>query len=413
MKKCTSILSFLVLLGIASHAQVSYSDPTSNTNTSSKTLFSTDVDDFMDVNSWQGVSEQTQKLFAFTGFYSNRLQFGFAKNFNDLYTGLYFNGAFSQLAVTKGDSGDTLDFGKSNTTGGFDIALLFGKGDLGVKIGGTVAPEVENSETDTETTKKDNSVYELFTSLGYNTELFGLPAAPYVTVGYYFGKHYTETKTAGIKTETYTATNYDTAFIEAGSGFDLGESDGLSRSFSIALADYLRFYPDDLSKVAGTVVSKQDRTFNTTSLTPKYTIKYAVDDSLSLGLKASLPVSFEIDKEKEADKSELTFAITPNLYTGLQYLATEKLTLNGGVSVSLNNLFSFVHKTAGDNSDNTFKIFSDSLWVSLSTGFSYAFRPGVVLDTTYNIISSTAGSYTTSLDSIWNTSLGLQLSIRL
>ena len=67
MKKMrfVAIGATMILAGSLAFAQ------SSMTNTATKGVFKTDVDNYMDVNTWGGV--QPEKIFAFTNFYSSSL----------------------------------------------------------------------------------------------------------------------------------------------------------------------------------------------------------------------------------------------------------------------------------------------------------------------------------------------------
>jgi hypothetical protein len=98
-----------------------------------------------------------------------------------------------------------------------------------------------------------------------------------------------------------------------------------------------------------------------------------------------------------------------NANLGIQFRPTEKITINGGAGFTLGNLLNL---TSTSNSSN-FRLFPGSMSASLVTGFAYAFTPKVILDTTFNILTTTATGTTTSLKGIWEGDIGLSLILKL
>ncbi len=89
MKKSLSILALLSVMGASVFAQ-NYK-PTSNTSSSTAGLFSTDVDNFIDITDWASVNpENFFGVLGYDGVYG--LQLGAAKNLKNGYHAIYLDG---------------------------------------------------------------------------------------------------------------------------------------------------------------------------------------------------------------------------------------------------------------------------------------------------------------------------------
>ena len=345
-----------------------YSGQSSNTSISTKTIFTTDTDDFIDVTSFLNTKENTENLFAFTKFYSSRIDAGLAHSFGDIYTALYFNGYLSQIKITSDDLDNSSSTFGANS---FNMAVLLGIGDIGIKLGGYVAPDYTKEKTSgTTTTDKNTSNYEVFLNIGTSSE-----AASY----------------------------------EGTIGFTYDINRTVTQAFGIAAEDDFKFYP---KTVDGT--TEQKITGDRLIITPSYKLVYGAEEVFSIGAKVQAPVTLSIENNTTAETSDVTLSIIPTLRIGAQYKATEKLTLNGGMYFGLGNLFTWQYAKTTTEKENTFSIFPSGLITTLSTGASYKFTPKVMLDTTFTIFStSSGGEYVTSLDDIWNANLGFELSLHL
>ena len=373
-----------------------YSGQSSNTSISTKTIFTTDTDDFIDVTSFLNTKENTENLFAFTKFYSSRIDAGLAHSFGDIYTALYFNGYLSQIKITSDDLDNSSSTFGANS---FNMAVLLGIGDIGIKLGGYVAPDYTKEKTSgTTTTDKNTSNYEVFLNIGTSSE-----AASYEgTIGF----TYDINRTAE---DTFTSGYYNTLYAKAAATFSFDREGTLTQAFGIAAEDDFKFYP---KTVDGT--TEQKITGDRLIITPSYKLVYGAEEVFSIGAKVQAPVTLSIENNTTAETSDVTLSIIPTLRIGAQYKATEKLTLNGGMYFGLGNLFTWQYAKTTTEKENTFSIFPSGLITTLSTGASYKFTPKVMLDTTFTIFStSSGGEYVTSLDDIWNANLGFELSLHL
>ena len=112
----------------------------SNTSLSTDGLFGTDVDDYMDVNSWANV--QPKKAFAFVGVENDAYSLGFAHQFSKFYWGTYFGGDLGDYSSTKtktSGGGNTINIENTvaapTDAAAFTFDNLFGIGALGIKAG--------------------------------------------------------------------------------------------------------------------------------------------------------------------------------------------------------------------------------------------------------------------------------------
>ena len=123
---------------------------TSNTNTATATVFSDDVDNYMDVTDW--ITVDFEKAFLFGTLHTSYLDLGGAKKFGSLYLGGYFSGDLLSLTnnndvsvtTTTADAADydvswekntgtTLNNDLSNSYN--NGSVLFGFGKIGVQLG--------------------------------------------------------------------------------------------------------------------------------------------------------------------------------------------------------------------------------------------------------------------------------------
>ena len=96
-----------------------------------------------------------------------------------------------------------------------------------------------------------------------------------------------------------------------------------------------------------------------------------------------------------------------NANVALQYtIKPDFLVFNLGGSFSLGNLISTSSSNSSRLNQNSF---FDRTSIDLSTGLAFNFTKNIVLDTSFDFMT---GANMTSLANIWNTSLGLQLSIK-
>lgn len=125
MKKIAAIFFMAVFCFTAGFAQQSM------TSISTQGQFGNDVDNFMDVNSWQQVNPE--KAFLYGGFGESgdsSLELGFAKQFPALYFGTYVSGGLPTWTIDKSTSNK-----KTTVTNSLESQFLFGFGNMGIKTG--------------------------------------------------------------------------------------------------------------------------------------------------------------------------------------------------------------------------------------------------------------------------------------
>jgi hypothetical protein len=155
MKKRNLIMAALAIiamglaipLGAQTIPSVAQTSPASNQRSSTATVFTTDVDNYMNVNRYGNV--KFDKLFALVD-YTSRLDLGYATKFGDIYLGTYYNGT----GLTRGTDETTrlttnwdttlqqmtsrVDekvYARTTTVTNNNIAALIGVMGMGIKVG--------------------------------------------------------------------------------------------------------------------------------------------------------------------------------------------------------------------------------------------------------------------------------------
>ena len=405
----------------------------SMTYTATKSVFKTDVDNYMDVNTWGGVSPE--KIFAFTNFYNNTLNLGAAKTFGNFYLGGYFSGKIPNIQTSQNKTdaytvdvstngattipsdlqtlaaGVTFpDFLNTGTSSTLNFALLFGFGNIGIKAGlyyypGSFSAKVDYTDAsiDDITYKISNDTIGPYLNFGYTTELAGKTFMANASFAFYFNTDKKEV-TQGSNT-TVTNSGYNLINLGAGATYDFYKTDSMVQSvmFNAAYIGYI--YPKETVIRTGIEPTTQDVSQGNVSLAPSYKLIFNPVEAVSLGLTVAIP--FRIGFGSQNNITNSSFNMGANANVALQYtIKPDFLVFNLGGSFSLGNLISTTSTNSSRVNQNSF---FDRTSIDLSTGLAFNFTKNIVLDTSFDFMT---GANTTSLANIWNTSLGLQLSIK-
>ena len=340
-----------------------------------------EVDDYMDVNSWQSV--QFDKLFTHVGYnINNQFNAGLATRLGKVYTGVYFYGNLidSTTTTTKAPKYKQTT-SKTNKPGQvFQLSGLIGIGNLGIKPSILFSPKSGNYTTKTtidgkSTTETTNS-YEIYpqVDVGFNLSLDSLVLTPHAHLGFDFYPNKTTTK--ATKT-TYSGTSNTWTMLGFGTGLELPKKDGsiITHSFSADLDFAFR------SKTKGfsgdkTVTGEDGLTYG--AFTLGWTGAIALADNLSVKLNSTLPIEWMVVKTSKDSNSSGT-AIAPTFAASLKYQATPKLALGLSADLGLPEI-----DIGGTKIDNDNK--STSVRFNTEKGFALEVGAGFRFDLTQNVI---------------------------
>ncbi len=418
MKKIGKVASIVILGGVFTSIAISQPvnenwsfSASSLTSESTSGRFGTDVDDFMDVNGWGNV--QPEKLFAELTFNTTTLKVGAARNFGSIYIGTYLETTFGKWTSTS--TSDSTSATWSNTSSpNLSYSVLAGIGDnLGIKFGIYMLNNDSSSKTTvggtTNTTKTANSVVYPELSAGLNLELGDLFLTPHVNIGYYANadKNSTSSGTYTIITDK----GWGAFILGLGTGLDFPENGIIQQSVSLDFTS--RFYGVFNEDNYGKTYLR-----NEFILEPGYGVTITPADNVAVGLGVSGPLYFANEHTTGDSKTNKhIFSFIPQIDVGVQYVATEKFTLNLGGSIGFPSWYHVVSQSGSDTKTGTWYYGSNStdsignnFSEELNLGFSYAFSEKVILDTNWNIFNN---SVTTSLSNAWTTAISLQLLLKL
>lgn len=436
----------LVLAGTLSFAQENV--PVSMTNVATKGVFTTDVDNYMNENAWMEVAPE--KIFAFTNFYANSLNLGFAKNFGSLYIGTYFSGNIPNIqtyedvndtrTLDESTSGwhritgehpvdlpsefynlrgeDTPHLGQKNNNLAF--AALFGFGNIGLKASLVYKPQNYSIKIDYNDAAIDDIDYSWSHSeivpiidFGYTTEIAEKKLALHAGAAYAFAKSTTEETEGSITTVIKDAA--DTIGVYGDVSYEFAKNENISQTVKADVSYWGNLYPKETTILNGVTISEQNRSNGSIFITPTYKLTYSPTESVAIGLAAEIPMGIRFNKWGTAKDS--SFDMGANIATAVQYTIKPELAVfNLGGKIALPQI---IHTEKDSNSKSS--SFFGGCSMDLSTGLTFYLTKNVVLDTSFDIIKSktiinAVGNYEyvqgTSFDDIWTTALGFQLSIK-
>lgn len=385
-----------------------------------------EVDDYMDVNSWQSV--QFDKLFTHVGYnINNQFNAGLATRLGKVYIGGFFYGNFidSTTTTSKSKVGDkksketisTTDipggkddesihnwgdlfnnltnligdedeyktgiFGAKSAEQVFQLSALIGIGNLGIKPSILFAPKSGNSTTkvtnDGDSVTVTRNAYEIYpqVDVGFNLSLAGLALTPHAHVGFDFAPYKTTTK----NNDKYVSGSSNTwTMLGFGTGLELPKKDGsiITHSFSMDLDFAFRSKTKSFS---GTTTSTGEDGFTLGAFTLGWTGNLALADNLSVKFASTLPIEWGVKRIGTAKEAKISATeIAPTFATSLKYQATQKLALGLSADLGLPAI-EIMSVGAGDNKNSSTRFNTeDHLELEFGAGFRFDFTQNVTLD---------------------------------
>lgn len=317
-------LLFVGLLSIAVAAPLcaQVDNPSSSTFSMTNGAFAIDIDNFMDVNYWNTVKPES--WFGYLRLMNpDRLQGGFAKQFNKLYVASYYTGNLvpdfskedtSETILNSGTT--TVDTEKVSYDSGFynynNFWTLFGIGNWGIKAGiltDAFSNQSTVSSSDNVAGTKLSVVYNNIylepslsagTSFVYKNSTF----LPWIYVSYKYNPYiYTISGTAGDGTSG-AATQY--IKMQIGSRMDTGDVDTLFQHAEASLS-FFPVWSDDAILTAHDNASNTDytssREYNENYLIfrPAYSVKKRMSDTFVFSAKAELFFEYKYSYNGHSD----------------------------------------------------------------------------------------------------------------
>lgn len=399
----------------ANYASVirSIPSPTSNKKFATSGRFSTDIDNFMDVNDWSGI--KPKKFFSFLGYdYGNDMgsnfNMGFAKYMNkNTYVGMYFGGQLDGMKMTSVFSDDT-DVEpnsyayESTSENSFTTSVLIGtKGGLGIKTSIFYKP----NDTTQSTYSRPNMDKDPFEQV----DLFELWGDVSVGLGDKKSTHFNIGLDANVAKATtdggFIDNSYYDLYIGAGmttekTGWDLD----LDTRWRITPVTYKHVggYDYDHFGYSDNIVRFTAAKGFTCEATKNLTLKAKFKLPLSLGVKSTDDDAARVDGEDWIYSTTRThytnLGLTPSLNLGAVWKAVpNKVDINVGTGINLGRIgWDFVTVSNRDKTDSasidnsnctvSFGFDSSALNISWRSGFTCYFGKYVTLDAYYNIIGN-------------------------
>ena len=471
LSKKTLVTVFLLTVCFATvfaqtpHVELMRLSPKSMTNESTKELFGTDVDDYLDVNEWSNV--KPEKLFGFLSYGrdgNDQLNFGLAGPVaGKFYLSGFFGGQLNSWTSKKETKNKGKDENKTttkttseNTASG---SLLFGFDNIGIMGSFTYKPgtnngTVTNKLTKTTTTKnKFNLEATLKAGMnitGSENKIFKASAELGLT-----SKVDKEiTKTTG-SSPSYDLTSNDsehTLRLNGGVGFDFAHNGPVTQGASFALNTEWNIYPIVTSENSSTniKVKKYGRLSDTLTLDPAWQITYEPEESkVALKAKVNVPVAFHFKNDEnytdtiisgsptkvyKTDRKYTTkIGFTPALSVGLTYAPVSKFRFNLGAKFKVPTfgwtIETTKHRNSSDGSLTAAGTDKDVTWdfktadgkIELGTGFTWLISQNITFDAHWNLgnlldnfkIDFSSGNIWNKLGKFIGNDIGFLLSVKL
>lgn len=350
----------------------------SKTNAATAGLFSTDVDNFVDVNEWSTVNPE--KFFGYFGMNDGNYNVGFAKQFEKFYWGTYYDGNIGDSSKKTYDAKTTADTTVTNW-GDLTFANLFGFGNIGIKatlnFSGSKSV-TEQKEPSVTTTEDSTSFYGSVRAGLTSFDLAGFNTKPYAYISFDTNSNYGTKKDV---TNKDTEDNRRKSFgIGAGAEVTLSESETTTQAVSAAV-HFTNYTPYDTDRAA-----KATDFY----LPLDYKVTYKASENLSLALGASADIDYNTSDNSKTKVKTSTFEFTPSLATGLTYDTKKKVIFNAGVGFT-------VPSYTNRKTDTDGKVDTTSEWngadcnLTWSSGFNWVPTKNVSVDCSYQILDNLIG----------------------
>lgn len=406
----------------------------SMTSISTQEQFGNDVDNFMDVNSWQQVNPE--KAFLYGGFGwsgDGSLELGFAKQFPALYFGTYVNGGLPTWTIDKSTS-------KKETTvdGSLESQFLFGFGNMGIKTGIYFNPlntkHTKDSDTKTETWINKYAIsanLDFGINLG-DSQIYAVNAGLSVWNNIDMKKIKTDGKLSAWDNKSEHA-----LFLRGGVETDYANSDGITKTWGLSLESKIGIFPSKTSynETEEKYIYQKGRSDFNIFISPKWALQYETNDS-KFGVKFTTSAITGIQAKKEYDydkldskksyntprKTDVTYSVRPDFNLGLYFIPTSekndgKVKLNAGIGLTCPSMTVVTHKTEDRNPDTgkvekttktTKTTLDGSMDGDVSFGLSWFITDAVTFDASCNIFNK----FTTSIATIRNTKIAFSVSAK-
>lgn len=397
MKKTFKVVAMLLFVLVTSTFVFAQ---TSSTYTGTAGTLRDDADNFMDVRYYNEVD--FSNFFVMTSLSLNKANLGFAKKFDNLYLGTYYNGTlWDGGSSTKTTTEDSVSSTK-NFEGTHEFDLLVGFDNMALKLDTTFDfnDTYTAQDKDTKETEKDSisSFYLTWGGLSIPVEKGNFK--PWTRIGLYLSDKTEKTvQTSGDSTYTLTdkSGNLNLLSITLASDFESGDKDsffsvaGLAYSFNTAVgANGIIAKATDGTDTE--TMERADYVYILNYIDPYYRFEYKVSDKFKFGGKVSAfatisssyaGYTYPSDNKPEADaipklpKTTIT-EIESSLGFGMQYKLKPNFAINAGLYAVLPTFEST--KTVTPVGDST----SITVESEVSSSFSSTLYTGFVLDINEN-----------------------------
>ena len=387
MKNVKKLFTVMACAFIASTAFAQ----TSQTYSATNGLFSTDVDNFMDVNEWLTVApENGFGMFTASG---NSYNLGFAKQFEKLYWGSYFTGDFGNYSkkVTDNSTTKTTTETEANTDQtSFRFNNIFGFGETGIELG-LYYSDSNSTKTDTKTdegsevSSTNNKRWGITAIAGWqHLSIASLDVKPYVFVD--FTNNYNGGSQVKNKSEVTNDTRKWELSLETGASTILAQTELRKSTLLTSLgASFINAADDDYVKDSGTSFY----------LPVIYDCVFNPNEKFSFGVKAGIRNNLGITKNDTAETKVVTYNLTPFVSAGFQYDTLKMFVLNAGLGFTVPSFsINGNETTVGDTTTKTTTYSWDGSdgYVSFSSGFQFNPVKDFCFDCNWAILSDVFGN---------------------
>ncbi len=342
MKKCiVTMLAFSTLLGSVFAQQ-------SMTNKSTASLFTTEVDDFINVNEWQNV--KVEKVFGFVDYAylhntKHYMNAGAAGNIGSFYMGGYLGGQTPELkGDTKKPAGGNTVKTSQMLDGSVTGKMIFGFKNMGILASLKFEPEHLKTETDYDANvviKKRKYLTDGMLRFGIN--LAGeRPWKVHFEAGLESKKNQEYTT---VKDDVTTLTNDSTHHLRflGGAGLEFSKSEKISQEIGFQTGIKCKLWEKETAK--DTEEKGKFEIEIPSSVGYKLTYTHSPTFALKFGASLAVPITHKkgLDETVVSGTSsyagsrehKTSFAFKPALQSAISWQAVpEKFALNLGVSFS-------------------------------------------------------------------------------
>ena len=424
MKKTFKIVALLVFVLVTSTFVFAQA---SNTLNGSAGTLRDDADNFMDVRYYNEVD--FSNFFVWTNLSASSATLGYAKKFDNLYLGTYYNGSlWNGSSSTKTTTSDSTSLSKT-VKGTHYFDLLFGFSGMALKFDTYFNTNNSVTESTNYITDKKNSNSVLgLTFGGFSISSEKLNIKPWARVGFsildqteYSKVEVNIVDSTITTTETDKSSNLNLFSVKLAADFESGDKYsffsvfGLAYTLNTAVGANGIIY-ESVTGTETTTVEREGLKYNASIIAPSYRFEYNASENLKLAGRVRVNADITTvcggntyitgakPEEMEALTVSTTTEITSNLGLGMQYILKPNFAMNVGLYAVLPEFNSTKTVTpVGDSKSTTVTSGVDtSFSSSLRTGFVWDINENCALDAYTNI-----GLTPSFLDSVLGGSLSL------